>query len=103
MRRGLEFMKTFPQPDVLVVVDAPPALPGALSPAANRRSRTDCAASSRSSRCSITARSNLAAPLRMRSQKPRDLKLDTDYQTRVRQTGLVPIDDDEFASLKEDA
>src|SRR5438270_4856529 len=32
-----------------------------------------------------------------------DLKLDAHYQARVRQTGLVPIDDDEFASLREDA
>jgi hypothetical protein len=32
-----------------------------------------------------------------------ELKLDSDYQARVRQTGLVPINDDEFASLREDA
>ena len=31
----------------------------------------------------------------------KDLKLDSNYQARVRQTGLVPIDDDEFAALRE--
>jgi hypothetical protein len=37
------------------------------------------------------------------SKTARDLKLDTSYQARVRQTGLVPVDDDEFASLREHA
>jgi MMPL family len=36
-------------------------------------------------------------------QTSQDLRLDRDYQARVRQTGLVPINDDEFASLREDA
>ena len=31
----------------------------------------------------------------------KDLELDSNYQARVRQTGLVPIDDDEFAALRE--
>lgn len=31
----------------------------------------------------------------------KDLKLKSDYQARVRQTGLVPINDDEFAALRE--
>jgi hypothetical protein len=31
----------------------------------------------------------------------KDLKLDINYQARVRQTGLVPINDDEFAALRE--
>jgi hopanoid biosynthesis associated RND transporter like protein HpnN len=31
----------------------------------------------------------------------KDLKLDSNFQARVRQTGLVPIDDDEFAALRE--
>ena len=31
----------------------------------------------------------------------KDLKLDSNYQARVRQTGLVPIDDDEFAALRD--
>jgi hopanoid biosynthesis associated RND transporter like protein HpnN len=37
------------------------------------------------------------------SKTARDLKLDTSYQARVGQTGLVPVDDDEFASLREHA
>jgi uncharacterized protein len=37
------------------------------------------------------------------AETARDLKLDANYQARVRQTGIVPIDDDEFASLREDA
>jgi hopanoid biosynthesis associated RND transporter like protein HpnN len=32
-----------------------------------------------------------------------DLKLATDYQARVRLTGLVPIDDDEFGTIREHA
>src|SRR5437588_235282 len=32
-----------------------------------------------------------------------ELKLETRYQARVRQTGRVPIDDDEFGSLKQNA
>jgi hypothetical protein len=31
----------------------------------------------------------------------KDLKLDINFQARVRQTGLVPINDDEFAALRE--
>jgi len=31
----------------------------------------------------------------------KDLKLDINYQARVRQTGLVAINDDEFAALRE--
>jgi hypothetical protein len=31
----------------------------------------------------------------------KDLNLDSSYQARVRQTGLVPINDDEFAALRE--
>jgi hypothetical protein len=32
-----------------------------------------------------------------------DLKLDREYQARVRQTGRIPIDDDEFGTIKENA
>jgi hypothetical protein len=31
----------------------------------------------------------------------KDLKLDSNYRARVRQTGLVPINDDEFAALRD--
>jgi hopanoid biosynthesis associated RND transporter like protein HpnN len=34
------------------------------------------------------------------AQSVRDLNLAGDYQARVRQTGLVPIDDDQFATIK---
>jgi hopanoid biosynthesis associated RND transporter like protein HpnN len=33
----------------------------------------------------------------------RDLKLDSDYQARVRLTGLVPMNDDQFATIKDHA
>jgi uncharacterized protein len=36
-------------------------------------------------------------------QTARDLKLDQNYEARVRLTGRVPIDDDEFGTLKEGA
>src|SRR5258705_477978 len=36
-------------------------------------------------------------------QTAADLKLDTRYQARVRLTGPVPIQDEEFATLKENA
>ena len=36
-------------------------------------------------------------------QTARDLKLTSDYQAQVRLTGLVPMDDDEFATIRESA
>ena len=37
------------------------------------------------------------------AQTASDLKLGADYQARVRQTGRIPTDDDEFGTLKENA
>ena len=37
------------------------------------------------------------------AQTASDLKLGADYQARVRQTGRIPTDDDEFRTLKKDA
>jgi uncharacterized protein len=37
------------------------------------------------------------------AQTARDLELDSGYQARVRLTGLVPINDDQFATLKDNA
>jgi uncharacterized protein len=34
-------------------------------------------------------------------QTAKNLELDSNYQARVRQTGLVPINDDEFAALRD--
>src|SRR6202043_264389 len=36
-------------------------------------------------------------------QKVRELRLDHDYQARVRLTGLVPMNDDQFATIRESA
>jgi hypothetical protein len=36
----------------------------------------------------------------MRSRRPLDLKLGADYQARVRRTGRIPTDDDEFGTLR---
>jgi hopanoid biosynthesis associated RND transporter like protein HpnN len=36
-------------------------------------------------------------------QTAQDLKLDTDYQARVRLTGLAPMNDDQFATIKNNA
>jgi len=36
-------------------------------------------------------------------QTVRELRLDNDYQARVRLTGLVPMNDDQFATIRESA
>ena len=36
-------------------------------------------------------------------QTARELRLDYDYQARVRLTGLVPMNDDQFATIRESA
>ena len=66
---------------------------------ASRPIRGSCAASSRSSRCSTTALSNRAAPPARRSRTAAtQLDLAGTYQARVRLTGLVPMNDDQFAT-----
>ena len=37
------------------------------------------------------------------AQTVRDLKLNSDYQARVRLTGLAPMNDDQFATIKDNA
>ena len=71
---------------------------GANWRAASRPNPAICAASSRRSRCSTSARSNRAAPRPRRSrQAAQRLNLAGDYQARVRLTGLVPMNDAQFA------
>ena len=54
--------------------------------------------------CSTSWCSNLVrAATDAIAQTASDLKLGADYQARVRQTGRIPTDDDEFGTLKENA
>ena len=64
--------------------------------------RASCADSSRSSRSSISPRwSRASAATKAIRQAVSDLKLDTEYRARVRLTGPIPIQDEEFGTLKE--
>ena len=65
--------------------------------------RAICGSSSKSGRNSILGRSSPAAPRPTRYAKRGSLGLAADDRARVRLTGLIPMDDDEFASVKQNA
>src|SRR5260370_1031735 len=107
-QRAASYMKAFPQRDILVVVDALNGRPAHFS----WRALADGKSPDPSELRRFIA---IAPVLDFKALEPgraavdainraaQRLDLAGEYQARVRQTGLVPIDDDQFATLTDHA